>query len=180
MKKLIISILSAMFGIITFGGCETIPKGAVAVRPFEKEKYLGKWYEIARFDFYFERDLNNVTATYSLKPNGSIKVLNRGYNYKTMNWKEALGKAKPAGLADEGKLKVSFFGPFYSAYNIIALDKEYKYALVAGKNLDYLWILAREKSIPDNIRQEYLQIAQSIGFDTSTLIWTEHNEILPK
>jgi apolipoprotein D and lipocalin family protein len=176
MKKLITSILGGILGILAFGACETIPKGALVVKPFEKEKYLGKWYEIARFDFYFERDLNNVTAHYSLKPNGTIKVVNKGFNYKAQQWKEAVGKAKPAGSPDEGKFKVSFFGPFYAAYNVIALDKDYQYALVAGKNLDYLWILARESSIPDDIKQNYLELAKSIGFNTSALIWTEHGK----
>jgi len=121
-------------------------------KTFDIEKYLGKWYEIARMDFRFERDLNNVTANYSRNDNGTIKVDNQGYNYVTKEWKQAIGKAKPAGQPDEARLKVSFFGPFYSAYNVIALDSEYKYALVAGKNLKYLWILSRETTVPESIK----------------------------
>jgi apolipoprotein D and lipocalin family protein len=150
--------------MISIGSCTSIPKGAVAVKPFDIDKYLGKWYEIARMDFRFERK------------NGSIKVDNRGYNYVTGEWKQAIGKAKPAGEPTEARLKVSFFGPFYSGYNVIALDNEYKYALVAGKNLSYLWILSRETTVPDEIKSSYLKIAQDLGYDISSLIWVEHDK----
>ena len=119
-----------------FQSCTTIPKGAVAVKPFNTEKYLGKWFEIARMDFRFERNLDNTTANYSLYSNGTIKVDNRGFNVVTGEWDQAIGKAKPAGDPHEARLKVSFFGPFYSAYNVIALDSEYQYAMIAGKNLN--------------------------------------------
>ena len=155
--------------------CATIPKGAVAVRPFDKEKYLGKWYEIARLDFKFERNLNNTTAEYSVNDDGTIKVVNRGYNYKKDKWSEATGKAKFVEGDDIAKLKVSFFGPFYSGYNVIALDPEYKYALVAGKNLKYLWILSRETHIPEGIKKEYLKLADDLGYETSDLLWVEHD-----
>lgn len=160
---------------LTLFSCKTIPKGVEAVQQFEKEKYLGKWYEIARFDFSFERNLNNTTATYTLNENGTIKVVNRGYNYKTKEWKEATGKAKFVENDSVAKLKVSFFGPFYGGYNVIALDDEYKYALIAGGSLDYLWILARAKSIPEDVKRDYLIIAKEYGFDTSQLIWVEHD-----
>ena len=156
------------------GSCATIPKGATAVEPFDVNKYLGQWYEIARFDFKFERGLNNTTANYSLNPNSTVKVLNRGYDYTANVWKEAIGKAKQI---TEGKamLKVSFFGPFYAGYNVLALDSEYKYALVSGKNLDYLWILSRETTIPEDIKSDYLNLANNLGFDTSRFVWVEHN-----
>jgi apolipoprotein D and lipocalin family protein len=163
-------------GILSFSSCSTIPKGATAVAPFDKKKYLGKWYEIARMDFRFERDLNNTTANYSVNEDNSIKVDNRGYNYKTMQWKQAIGKAKFVGEQNVAMLKVSFFGPFYSGYNVIALDPAYKYALVAGKNLSYLWILSRETSIPEDIKHSYLKIAEDLGFNTAALIWVEHDK----
>lgn len=166
-------IISVM---VIFNSCVTIPKGAVAVKPFDKEKYLGKWYEIARMDFRFERNLNNTTADYSINDDGSIKVDNRGFNYRTNKWKQAVGKAKFIGAQDVAMLKVSFFGPFYSGYNVIALDNEYKYALIAGKNLDYLWFLSRETTMPGDIKQNYLKIAEDLGYKTSELIWVEHNE----
>ena len=161
---------------LTFSSCSTIPDGATAVKPFEKEKYLGKWYEIARLDFMFEKNLNNTTAEYSLNDNGTIKVFNRGYNVKKEKWTEATGKAKFVGDDRTGMLKVSFFGPFYSGYNVIAIDKGYNYALVAGKCSKYLWILSRERTIPNDIKEQYLKTAKVIGYDTSNLIWVEHNK----
>ena len=161
--------------ILLLSSCKSIPKGAIAVKPFNTNKYLGKWFEIARFDFSFERNLKNTTAEYSLNDNGSLKVVNRGYNYKKKKPVEAIGKAKFVGAHNEAKLKVSFFGPFYAGYNVIAIDQNYQYALVAGKDLNYLWILSREKSIPDNIKKEYLQKASEIGFNISNLIWVEQD-----
>ena len=156
--------------------CATIPKGAVAVKPFNKERYLGKWYEVARKDFKYERGLNNTTAEYSLNNDGTIKVDNQGYNIMKGEWTQAIGKAKFVGEANIAMLKVSFFGPFYSGYNVIAIDDEYKYALVAGKSLKYLWILSREVNIPEEIKDKYLKIAEEIGYNIDDLIWVEHNK----
>lgn len=161
---------------LVISSCKTIPQGAEAVKPFYKEKYLGKWYEIARLDFKFEKNMNNTTAEYSLNENGTIKVDNRGYDTKKEEWKQAIGKAKFVGEDNIAMLKVSFFGPFYTGYNVIAIDSEYQYALVAGKNTDYLWILSREKSIPDDIKAKYLKLAEDIGFNTSELLWIEHDK----
>ncbi len=146
------------------------------VQSFDAQKYLGKWYEIARFDFKYEKNLSRVTAEYSLIGNGKIKVLNTGYDFIKGEWKQTVGKAKFAGPLNEGALKVSFFGPFYSAYTVIALDEDYSYALVAGANRKLLWILSRTPTIPDEIRARYLEIAQKAGFDTSLLIWTEQDQ----
>lgn len=155
--------------------CSTIPQGVTAVSPFEKDKYLGKWYEIARLDHSFERGLNNITAEYSLCGDGKINVKNRGYDYKKNAWREVVGKAKFVKEESTAMLKVSFFGPFYSGYNVIAIDSDYKYALVCGKSTDYLWILSRGKNIPEKVRNEYLEKAQGFGFNTSNLLWVEHN-----
>ncbi|HOW26306.1 MAG TPA: lipocalin family protein [Bacteroidales bacterium] len=175
-KKIIRNAFVGMAGILSFSSCSTIPKGVNAVSSFEIEKYMGKWYEIARMDFRFERNLNNTTAEYSIKKNGTIQVDNRGYNYLTKEWKQAIGKAKFAGDPDIAMLKVSFFGPFYSGYNVIALDSEYTYALICGKNLRYLWILSRRTILPEDIKMKYLKIAQKAGYDTSSLVWVEHNQ----
>jgi len=176
MKKGNLNLLSGIIGILSLFSCSTIPKGATAIKSFEKEKYLGKWFEIARMDFRFERNLNNTTAEYSINTNGSIKVDNRGYNYKTKKWEQAIGKAKFAGDPTVAMLKVSFFGPFYASYNVIALDNDYKYALVAGKNLDYLWILSREHTIPEDVKQNFLKVAEDVGYKTSDLLWVEHDK----
>lgn len=174
-KKLIhiLYIVAMMAGLL---GCATIPKGAVAVKPFDKNKYLGKWYEIARIDFKYERGLNNTTAEYSLNDNGTIKVVNKGYNPQKGEWKKAVGKAKFVGDPNVAMLKVSFFGPFYGGYNVIAIDDQYKYALVAGESLKYLWILSRETSIPEDVKANYLKIARSVGFNTDKLIWVTHDK----
>lgn len=157
--------------IMLFSNCQTIPSTAKVVHDFDVDRYLGTWYEIARIDFKYEKGLIYTTATYSKNEDGSIAVLNRGYNKVKDEWKEAEGKAKFVDKTDEAKLKVSFFGPFYAGYNVVALDVEYKYALVAGKNLDYLWILSREKEIPESVKQNYLNVARGIGYDVSRLLW---------
>ena len=171
-------IIVGVATLITSCGA-SIPKNATPVQNFNLNKYLGSWYEIARFDFRFEKDMNNVMAQYSLNKKNNVTVLNSGYNYKKEEWVSAEGVAKFRDDKNSAALKVSFFGPFYSGYNVIALDSDYKYALVAGKNLDYLWILSREKSIPEDIKAEYLKIAQEVGYDTSKLIWVEHNKKSP-
>lgn len=172
------SACSLLIGAIITGlsSCATIPDGAAAVKPFYKERYLGKWYEIARLDFKYERDLNNTTAEYSMNDNGTIKVYNQGYNTKKGEWSQAIGKAKFVGEDNIAKLKVSFFGPFYSGYNVIAIDDEYRYALIAGKSLKYLWILSRETSIPPEIKEKYLKLAEEIGYTTTDLLWITHDE----
>lgn len=170
-----LSILSVA-GLVLLNSCASIPKGAVPVKPFDIKRYLGTWYEIARKDFRFERDLNNTTATYTINKDGSIKVDNRGFNYKKNRWEEAIGKAKFKRSPQVARLKVSFYGPFYSGYNVIALDEDYQYALVAGKNLKYLWILSRQATIPNEVKERYLKIARNIGYTTNDLIWVEHNQ----
>lgn len=154
----------------------TIPEGTSAVRPFDVKRYAGKWFEIARLDFKYERGLNNVTADYALNSDGTIKVVNRGYDVKKEKWEEAKGKAKFVDAQDEAKLKVSFFGPFYSGYNVVAIDPDYRYALVAGESLKYLWLLSRETTMPENIKQDYLAKAKAIGYNTEDLVWVAHDK----
>lgn len=160
-------------GAMSMKHSRTIPDGAQAVTPFSAERYLGTWYEIARFDFKFEKGLSHVTANYSMNDNGSIRVLNKGYDAAKDKWKESVGKALFVGNPDVAMLKVSFFGPFYAGYNVAAIDPDYRYALVIGRNLDYLWLLSREKTMPQEVADRYLALASNIGYDTSRLIWTE-------
>lgn len=174
MKRIILSFL-ILGGMSLFQfSCSNIPAGVVAIKNFDKARYLGTWYEIARFDFRFERNLDNTTATYTLNENGTIKVLNKGFNYVKKKWQDAQGKAKFVGDPTVAMLKVSFFGPFYAGYNVIALDPDYRYALVSGSSTEYLWILAREKTIPEEVKQNYLDIARKAGFNTDNLIWVKH------
>lgn len=162
-----------MLGLIS---CATIPKNATAVKSFDKEKYLGKWYEVARFDFKFEKNLNNTTAVYSLNEDGSIKVDNKGYNSVKKQWTQSIGKAKFVGQETTAMLKVSFFGPFYGGYNVLAIDMQYKYALIAGGSLKYLWLLSRETTMPEDVKAKYLGIAESVGYDITKLLWIKHDK----
>lgn len=168
-------LLAASLLVIAVGlsGCVSIPDNAKAVKPFDVKQFTGKWYEIARFDYHFEKDLENVTAEYGMRPDGLISVLNRGYDVKKKKWQQVEGKAKFVGDQDEGRLKVSFFGPFYSGYNVIALDPDYRYALVVGKSTEYLWLLSRETTMPDDVRDKYVAMAKNLGCDTSKLVWVD-------
>ena len=156
-------------------GTET-PQGLHPVTHFKPDQYLGTWYEIARLDHSFERGLQQVTATYSKREDGRLKVINRGYDSNSKSWKEAEGKAYFVTGPDVGKLKVSFFGPFYGAYNILVLDQvNYNFSLVAGPNRDYLWILSRTPELSYPVKAELIARAQHLGFDTSKLIFVEHS-----
>ena len=172
--KIAVPFSIGILGILLLNSCSVgIPDKATAVQNFDSEKYLGKWYEIARFDFKFEKNMNQVTATYSKNEDGTIKVDNKGYDYVKNEWKQSIGEARFVNSETEARLKVSFFKPFWAGYNVIDLDKDYQYALVAGKNLDYLWILSREKTIPDYVKTRLVEKAKSIGYDTSKLIWVD-------
>ena len=140
---------------------------------FEISKYLGRWYEIARIDFKYEKNMSNCIAKYKLEKDGTIKVINTGFDQKKKVWKKAEGKAK---IVDEkkGKLKVSFFSFFYNPYNVIDIDEDYQNALVAGKNHDYLWILSREKEISDQVKSRFLAKAIDLVYDINRLTWTSH------
>ena len=154
-----------------------MPKGAVAVKNFSVERYLGTWYEIARLDHRFERGLTRVTATYSQRKDGGVKVLNRGYKAKKDRWSEAEGRAYFVEEPDVGRLKVTFFWPFYGAYNIIALDQDnYSYALVIGNNTKYMWILAREPVLEEEVLQTLLKQAKDLGFATDELIYPQNTD----
>jgi apolipoprotein D and lipocalin family protein len=143
---------------------------------FKLEKYLGKWYEIARLDHSFEKGLSRVTAEYSLRPDGGVKVINRGYSAKDNKWKEAVGKAYFVKKLQQGFLKVSFFGPFYGSYVVFALDHEnYQYALVAGPDKSYLWLLARSPKMNEDIKNDLIVKAKAAGFDTGKLLFVNHD-----
>lgn len=144
----------------------------VPVSSFELNRYLGKWYEIARLPFSYEKGLVNVTATYSLRKDGKVKVVNEGYkNTKDGKHKVANGKAKLGESPDQGYLRVSFFWPFYGDYIIAELDPNYTYAMVISSPR-YLWILSREPKMDKTILDDLIAKAQKIGFDTSRLYFT--------
>lgn len=154
--------------------CTSVPENITPVTGFEKARYLGKWYEIARLDHSFERGLAQVTAQYSQTSDGGIRVLNKGYNIAEQRWEEAEGKAYFVTDEQIGHLKVSFFGPFYASYVIAELDEEYQYALVTGPDTDYLWILARTPDLAKATVNRLVQKAQNAGFATDGLIFVKH------
>lgn len=152
-----------------------MPKGIEPVQDFELDRYLGTWYEIARLDHSFERGLSRVSAEYSLESDGTLRVVNRGFVSETGRWKTAHGKARFVNSSREGYLKVSFFGPFYGAYVIVELDREmYRYALVSGPDRKYLWLLARERQLPEDLIRSLVGRAKALGFPIEQLIFVEH------
>lgn len=167
-----ISIISLL--LLFLSGCTGVPEGVTTVNGFELERYLGRWYEVARLDHRFERGMSHVTANYSLLPDGGVRVINRGFDTDKQEWEEAEGKAYPVGDPTVGQLKVSFFGPFYGGYNIIELEsKDYNYSLVSGPNLSYLWILSRTPQLPQAVLDQLVEKARELGFDTDSLIYVD-------
>ena len=162
--------------LLLIAGCTGIPDGLQPVTGFELERYLGKWYEIARLDHSFERNLSQVTAEYSMRQDGGVEVVNQGFKKKSGKWEMITGKAFFIDKEDVGSLKVSFFGPFYGGYHIIALDQQdYSYAMVAGPSRSYLWILSRNKTLDSTILEELVGKAKLWGFETDKLIYVDHN-----
>jgi apolipoprotein D and lipocalin family protein len=170
--------LALLWGLLLAGvlaGCVGVPEGIEPVGAFELERYLGRWYEIARLDHSFERGLSHVTADYELRPDGGVRVVNRGFSAAENRWKEAEGRAAFVEAPDRGYLKVSFFGPFYGSYVIFDLDREnYQYALVSGPDRSYLWILARSPNLAPEVIDRLVRKARAAGFDTDGLIFVEH------
>jgi len=167
----------AVFGLlILFLGCTGIPEGLQAVDSFDAGRYLGKWYEIARLDHAFERGLANVTAEYSRGIGDDIEVVNRGFDTQKGQWREIRGVARFIGEKNIGSLEVSFFGPFWGGYHIIALDMGNDgYAMVTGPSRSYLWILSREKTLDEQVLAGLISRAKAWGFETDRLIFVEHN-----
>lgn len=174
-RKLILIVVL----MLSFSGCTGIPDGIEPVQDFEVDRYLGTWFEIARLDHRFERGLSNVTAHYSMRDDGGVRVVNRGYRAEDQEWDQAEGKAYFVDDPDVGRLKVSFFGPFYGAYNVFELDENYHHALVAGPNRSYLWILARQPELPPTTLDELKAKAAAAGYDPAELIMVEHNQEAP-
>lgn len=180
MIKGILTIRLVLLSILVFGltSCTGIPDGARPVQNFSLERYLGTWYEIARMDHKFERGLSNVTAEYTLRDDGGVRVLNRGFNAREGEWDQAEGKAYFVDDESTGQLKVSFFGPFYASYNVIALDEdEYQWSLVAGPDTSYLWILSRTPELDQTVVDDLMSRAKSLGFKTNELIYVSQAQV---
>ncbi|OJS98731.1 lipocalin family protein [Marinobacter nauticus] len=162
------ALLTTLLLLLT--GCTGLPKGIEPVTGFDQDRYLGTWYEIARLDHSFERGLSRVTAEYTLNGDGSIKVINRGYNAEKSEWKEARGRAKFVGDSDVGHLKVSFFGPFYASYVVFELDDDYSTAYITGYNRNYLWLMSRTPEVSEEVLEAFKARAAAEGFELGELI----------
>ena len=157
--------------------CASVPKGVEPVTGIDAKRYTGKWYEVARLENTFEKGLTQVTADYKLRDDGDIDVINRGYDAAKQQWKEAKGLAKFVQTPDVGRLKVSFFGPFYGGYNIISLDKAgYQYSMVAGNDRSYLWILSRTPSLPTETLNTLIAAAKRLDFPVDQLLMVEQKQ----
>ena len=166
-----IALISAILS-----GCTGIPNGVKAIDGFEINRYLGTWYEVARLDHRFEKGLTKISATYTLRPDGGVKVINKGWNQADGKWEQAEGKAYFVGQPGNGRLKVSFFGPFYGGYNIIALDKkDYAYSMVTGPDKSYFWILSRTPQLPKETLEALIENAKQLGFATDKLIFVNQD-----
>lgn len=164
---------AALLSVLLLSACSTprTPEGVQAVTGFDVNRYVGHWHEVARIDHSFERGLTRASATYSRNPDGTLKVVNRGYDPVRKEWKEAEGTASFIGEPTRAALKVSFFGPFYGGYNVVALDENYQWAMVVGSSTDYVWILSRTPSLPSDVREHLLERARTMGIDTRRILW---------
>lgn len=150
------------------------------VQGFDADAYLGTWHEIARLDHSFERGLNTVTATYSYREDGGIKVVNTGCDYDDGKWKTATGKAYFTKGETTGQLKVSFFGPFYGPY--IVFDKDpasAEYAYVSSGTDKFLWLLARSPEVSEARKADFISKSKALGYDPDKLLWVEHTDDCP-
>jgi apolipoprotein D and lipocalin family protein len=170
MKKLLLLIMLTVSFLLT--GCKTYekPQNVKPVENFKLNEYLGTWYEIVRLEHRFEKGMEAITATYSMRDDNGVKILNKGYKTAQKEWSDAEGKAYFVGASDEGFLKVSFFGPFYGSY--VVMDTDYKtYTMISGPDLSYFWILSRTPKLDQETLNKLLAKAKDAGFDTSVLIY---------
>lgn len=168
--------------VLALVGCSstTPPSGITPVTPFDLARYEGRWYEVARLDHSFESGMTDVSATYQRQSDGSVRVLNRGFDVGKNDWRQAEGKAQFTGDTNTASLKVSFFGPFYGGYHVAALDADYQWALVVGPDRSYCWILSRTKQLAPAVREQLIARAQALGIDTQALIWVTHDRTDPQ
>ena len=169
-------VVVVVAGLHLVTACTGLPEGIKPVTDFDADAYMGRWYEIARLDHSFERGQSNVTADYALQDDGTLSVLNRGYDEAEGEWREASAVARFAGPANVGHLEVSFFQPLYASYVIFELADDGSHAYITGHNRDYLWLLARTPQVTDEVRQAFVQRVSDLGFASDALIWVDHDK----
>lgn len=172
---------AALLAGLLLSACSTprVPDGVQPVTGFDVDRYTGLWHEVARIENTFERGLIRATATYTRNADGTITVVNRGYDPARKRWKEAEGRAEFVDSPDRAALKVSFFGAFYGGYNVVALDENYQWAMVMGSSTGYLWVLSRSPRLPDGVREHLLARAQSMGVDVRKIMWAPEDGGVP-
>jgi len=172
MQNLLITALI----MLSITACKSEQKDLTTVKELDLTKYAGTWYEIARLPNSFEKDLECVTATYTVLPNGKVEVLNKGYtNADTSKLKSIKGVAWVPDNNYPARLKVRFFWPFSGKYWVIALDKDYNYALVGDPSRKYLWILSKSSTLDDSVYSTLVNIAKENGFDVEKLMMVNQN-----
>lgn len=177
MKNLLL-LLCTCFGISACGFSKGNTMDTIdnhTVQSLDLNRFMGRWYEIARYDHRFEKEMTHVSATYSLREDAKIEVLNEGW--KDGELKQIKGKAKQPDPNDPGKLKVSFFLWFYADYYVLEIDPDYQYVLIGSSSDKYLWIMSRDKTIPDTLRDELLQKLQARGYDTNRLVFVDQQTV---
>lgn len=166
----------ALAAAVMAAGCAvSVPAHIQPISNFDAARYAGTWYEIARIDHRFEKGLINTSASYALNGDGTLKVINRGFNPETKEWKQVEGKARFLGDSSVAALKVSFFGPFYGGYNVVSLDEQYQTAVVIGQDTHYFWLLSRSKTMPAEQMHRLLQKAQAMQVDLNRVILVQQD-----
>lgn len=173
MKKLLMLLCMCVGLGACRSGVETGQADHSVVSSLDLNRFMGTWYEIARYDHRFERGMSQVTATYTLLEDGKIQVLNEGW--KEGERKQAKGRGKLPNPAEPGKLKVAFFLWFYADYYVLDIDDDYRYVLVGSRSDDYLWLMSREPSMPESVLREWLDKISQRGYDTSKLIFVDQH-----
>lgn len=172
--RVALAATAATAAAVLAAGCAVkVPVNIQPVQNFDAAKYMGQWYEIARIDHRFQKGLTKAQANYTLNADGTVKVVNRGFNAAKNEWKSVEGTAKFLGDPKTAALKVSFFGPFYGGYNVVYLDPNYQTSLVIGENTDYFWLLSRKPELPREEVQQLLQKAQSMGVDLNKVMLSQ-------
>ncbi|GAA5629172.1 outer membrane lipoprotein Blc [Brucella sp. NBRC 12953] len=172
LRLIAVASLVALVGCAGYAKSLTRQAGITPVRHFDSTRYLGKWYELGRIENRFERGMTDTTAHYTLNRDGTIKVVNAGYDPAKGKHREAVGKAKFVEGKDVGALKVSFFPPFYGGYNIVALDEDYQWAIVVGPNPGkYFWVLSRQSKLTQSLKNEAIRVARDLNVDASKILW---------
>ena len=176
LSGIILAFLVASLSYLMFGKLG-IPEGMTVVKGFDINRFTGTWYEIARLDHGFEKGMSHVSAEYSMNADGSLKVINKGFDTKSRAWQASEAKAGFIESPDVGRLKVSFFGPFYGSYNIIDLDeKNYSYAMITGPSTRFFWILSRGKTLDNEVMQRMVKKAIDLGFKLDKLIYVDQKD----